>query len=107
MVLPLSTKEFSNITWDVFTIKEWGLLFFITIPGTFFAYIFNVYGIKTLSASTAGAYIYSQPVFAVIVSMVFLKEHLSIYKILAALLIFGGVYLSNRKAAKEGMLIIE
>jgi len=107
MVLPLSTKEFSNITWDVFTIKEWGLLFFITIPGTFFAYIFNVYGIKTLSASTAGAYIYSQPVFAVIVSMVFLKEHLSIYKILAALLIFGGVYLSNRKPAKEVMPGIE
>ena len=107
MVLPLSTKEFSNITWDVFTIKDWGLLFFITIPGTFFAYIFNVYGIKTLSASTAGAYIYSQPVFAVIVSMIFLKEHLSIYKILAALLIFGGVYLSNRKPAKEVMPGIE
>lgn len=107
MVLPLSTKEFSNITWDVFTIKDWGLLFFITIPGTFFAYIFNVYGIKTLSASIAGAYIYSQPVFAVIVSMIFLKEHLSIYKILAALLIFGGVYLSNRKPAKEVMPGIE
>jgi drug/metabolite transporter (DMT)-like permease len=107
MVLPLSAKEFSNITWDVFTLKDWGLLFIITIPGTFFAYLFNVYGIKTLSASTAGAYIYSQPVFAVIVSMVFLKEHLSIYKILAALLIFGGVYLSNRKPAKEVMPGVE
>ncbi len=98
MILPLCTKEFSNITWEVFTIKDWALLFLITIPGTFLAYIFNAYGIKILNASTAGAYIYSQPVFAVIVSMVFLKEQLSLYKILAAVLIFSGVYLSNRKA---------
>ncbi len=97
MILPLCTKEFSNITWEVFTVKDWSLLFLITIPGTFLAYIFNVYGIKTLSASTAGAYIYSQPVFAVIVAMIFLKEQLSFYKIVAAVLIFGGVYLSNRK----------
>jgi drug/metabolite transporter (DMT)-like permease len=56
-----------------------------------------VYGIKILSASTAGAYIYSQPVFAVTIAALFLKEELSLYKILAAALIFGGVYLSNRK----------
>lgn len=97
MILPLCTQEFSRITWDVFTVKDWTLLFLITIPGTFLAYIFNVYGIKILSASTAGAYIYSQPVFAVIISMIFLKEHLSLYKVLAAILIFAGVYLSNRK----------
>ena len=97
MILPLCTEEFSNITWQVFTWKDWLLLFVITVPGTFFAYIFNVYGIKVLSASTAGAYIYSQPVFAVIISMIFLKEHLSFYKIIAAALIFGGVYLSNKR----------
>ncbi len=97
MILPLSAREFSEIPWHVFGLKDWTLWFLITIPGTFLAYIFNVYGIKTLSASTAGAYIYSQPVFAVIISMIFLKEHLSFFKIMAALLIFGGVYLSNRK----------
>ena len=97
MILPISINELNHITWEVFTFKDWSLLFLIAIPGTFFAYIFNVYGIKILSASTAGAYIYSQPVFAVIVAMVFLKEELSFYKIIAAILIFAGVYLSNRK----------
>ncbi len=100
MILPLCTKEFSNITWQLFTAKDWFLLFLITVPGTFLAYIFNAYGIKTLNASTAGAYIYSQPVFAVIISMIFLKEHLSLYKVLAAALIFTGVFLSNRKPAE-------
>lgn len=103
MTLPLSVNEFNLIAWEVFTLKDWALLFLIVIPGTFLAYIFNVYGIKILSASTAGAYIYSQPIFAVIVAMVFLKEELSLYKILAAALIFGGVFLSNRKM-KNGLI---
>ncbi|HUZ57706.1 MAG TPA: DMT family transporter [Hanamia sp.] len=97
MILPFCFHEFANITWEVFTFKDWLLLFLIVIPGTFLAYVFNVYGIQKLSASMAGAYIYSQPVFAVIIAMIFLKEELSFYKIIAGALIFAGVYLSNRK----------
>lgn len=97
MILPFCFEEFSNITWEVFTFKDWFLLFLIVIPGTFVAYIFNLYGIQKLSASMAGTYIYSQPVFAVIIAMLFLKEDFSLYKIIAAVLIGLGVYLSNRK----------
>ena len=71
------------------------------------AYIFNAYGIKKLSASVAGAYIYSQPVFAVAIAMIFLKEHLSLYKMFAGVMIFAGVYLSNRKIENSGSLPIK
>src|SRR6185312_13657015 len=46
LILPLCTKEFSEITWNNFRPTDWFLLFLITIPGTFLAYIFNAYGIK-------------------------------------------------------------
>ena len=97
MIVPFCFNEFKEITWQAFTLEDWFFLFLIVIPGTFFAYIFNVYGIQKLSASMAGAYIYSQPVFAVIIAMIFLKEELSFHKIIAASLIFAGVYLSNKK----------
>lgn len=97
MILPFSYQEFNHIAWQSFSFKEWFFLFLIVVPGTFFAYIFNVYGIQKLSASLAGMYIYSQPVFAVIIAMVFLKEEFSFHKIIAGLLIGMGVYLSNRK----------
>src|SRR5690606_7111128 len=95
--LPICFREFSEIQWQEFTLKHWVLLFLIVIPGTSLAYIFNVYGIKILSASTAGAYIYSQPIFAVIIAMLFLHQKLTIVIVIAGLLIFSGVYLSNRK----------
>lgn len=97
ITLPFSLKEFSAINWQVFYFKDWLILFAIVVPGTFFAYIFNVYGIQKLNASKAGAYIYSQPVFAIIISMIFLNEQLSSYKIIAAVFIFAGVYLTNKK----------
>lgn len=97
MILPFSYQEFNHITWQLFSFKEWFFLFLIVVPGTFFAYIFNVYGIQKLSASLAGMYIYSQPVFAVIIAMIFLKEEFSFHKMIAGLLIGMGVYLSNRK----------
>ena len=101
LIVPISAHEFTEIAWGAFSSTEWILLILIVIPGTFFAYIFNVYGIKVLSASTAGAYIYSQPVFAVIIAMIFLKEELSLYKILAGCLIFTGVFLANRKKVEK------
>jgi len=103
MILPICVNEFSQITWQVFTFKDYLLLFLISVPGTFLAYLFNVYGIKILSASVAGAYIYSQPVFAVAIAMIFLKEELLPTKIFAAILIFAGVYLSNRKTKNNNI----
>lgn len=95
--LPLCFREFTEIQWQAFTPKHWFLLFMIVIPGTSLAYIFNVYGIKVLSASTAGAYIYSQPIFAVIIAMLFLHQKLTLVIVIAGILIFSGVFLSNRK----------
>ncbi|HUS00722.1 MAG TPA: DMT family transporter [Chitinophagaceae bacterium] len=100
MILPLGWNEFTQIPWNEFKLNEYLVLFMIVIPGTFLAYIFNADGIKKLSASTAGTYIYSQPVFAVIIATIFLKESLELYKIIAGIIIFSGVYLVNRQAKK-------
>jgi drug/metabolite transporter (DMT)-like permease len=101
MVLPFGFNEFMNINWAGFGKIEYTCLGLIVIGGTFLAYLFNVYGIKILGASVAGSYIYLQPVFAAIIAMVFLKEPLELYKIIAAILIFTGVYLCNKKIAND------
>jgi len=96
VALPFCWGEFAETPWHLFSIREWGILSLVIIGGTFFAYLFNIYGIKQLGASIAGSYIYSQPFFATIIAMIFLGESLEVYKIIAAALIFSGVYLSNK-----------
>jgi drug/metabolite transporter (DMT)-like permease len=100
MVLPFGWQEFTQINWPAFTTIDYTAMFLVVITGTFLAYLFNIYGIKVLGAATAGFYIYTQPVFATIIAMLFLNEELEFYKIAAAVLIFAGVYLSNMK--KQG-----
>lgn len=100
MILPLGWNEFIVIPWRNYGLNEYLLLFMIVVPGTFLAYIFNAYGIKKLSASTAGAYIYSQPVFSVVIATLFLNESLELYKIIAGVVIFTGVYIANKQGKK-------
>lgn len=102
MVLPFGWTEFVQIPWEKYTVVDITSIGLIVFTGTFLAYLFNVYGIKILGASVAGFYIYTQPVFAALIAMVFLQEELTMYKIIAAALIFTGVYLANRQAKKEG-----
>ncbi|MFT3682272.1 MAG: EamA family transporter [Ferruginibacter sp.] len=96
MVLPFGWNEFISIEWNRYDGTAYACISLIVIAGTFLAYIFNVYGIKVLGASVAGAYIYLQPFFAAFIAMIFLHEKLELYKIVAAVLIFSGVYLANR-----------
>ncbi len=97
MILPFCVKEIGAADLTSFSIKEWAILFFIVVPGTFLAYVFNVYGIKILNASIAGAYIYSQPLFAGIAAAIFLGEKLTMQRTIAAFLIFAGLFLAQRK----------
>lgn len=101
LVLPFGWVEFLEIPWGNYTAVDYTSIGLVVFTGTFLAYLFNLYGIKNLGASTAGFYIYTQPVFAALIAMIFLHEQLTMYKIIAALLIFSGVYFANNRVKKN------
>lgn len=98
MVLPFGWTEFAAIEWYRFTATDMLLMGLVVVTGTFLAYLFNIYGIKILGPAAAGFYIYTQPFFATAIAMIFLHEPLQLYKGIAAVLIFTGVYLVNKPA---------
>lgn len=100
LILPFGWKEFTEIPWNNYSLIDFTSMGFVVLTGTFLAYLFNLYGIKNLGASIAGFYIYTQPVFAALIAMLFLHEQLALYKIVAAVLIFGGVYMANKQRTK-------
>ncbi len=92
-VFPFSWPQFSQIPWHLFALSDYAAVAFIVICCTFFTYLWNIYALRVLSPGTAGAYIYLQPLFAAIIAMLWLGEALTWVKLLAAMLIFSGVYL--------------
>jgi drug/metabolite transporter (DMT)-like permease len=95
--LPLGWNALSETNWAAFDGLSWFALAYVVLGATFFAYQFMNYGIKVLGASITGSYIYTQPFFATLASMILLHESLSLPKVLAAALIMGGVFLTNYK----------
>ena len=101
MILPFGWGELVAVDWAQFGLSHAVALGGVVLTGTFLAYIFNAFGIQHLGAGVTGAYIYTQPVFAVLIATFFLNETLTMPKLLAAICIFSGVYLvsfSKRKA---------
>jgi drug/metabolite transporter (DMT)-like permease len=97
IALPICWNEFTAIPWSHYTVLSTSILLLIVVGGTFFAYTFNLYGIKHLGASISGAYIYTQPFFATVIAMIFMNETLDIYKIIGGVFIFSGVYFVTKK----------
>ncbi len=96
LVTPVGWQEFIEIDFGRFTARDYSALAFIVLGVTYFTYLWNAYGIKNLNPVITGAYIYTQPVFAAVISVLYYHEILTLPKLLAAVLIGGGVWLVNR-----------
>lgn len=103
MVFPFGYAQALEVNWhEMPTEILWGVAYVIVCV-TFLAYYLNVYAMKTLSPSAVSVYIYLQPVFAGALSLGLGMEDLNWVKVLAAALIFSGVYLTSiaKKPASE------
>jgi len=92
---PFGWSQFTAIDWSLFGAADYAAVAFIVICCTFLTYLWNVYALQHLPPSTAGGYIYLQPIFAAIISVIVTGEQLTGVKVLSTALIFCGVYLVN------------
>jgi drug/metabolite transporter (DMT)-like permease len=73
------------------------LAYYATLP-SIVAYLFWNRGVAQVGPSRAGLFVHLMPVFGALLSVIFLGERLYGYHLAGALLIFGGIYLTTRKA---------
>lgn len=95
--IPLGLSQIQEVRWSDFDMSSWLSLIYVLVFTTFLAYLLNALALKQVSASTVSVYIYLQPLIAVMIALGLEKDHLDVVKILAAVLIFSGVYLSGKK----------
>jgi len=82
------TFNFSLLTFNLNAI--YGILF-MAIFSSVIAYFTHIYGLSKIEASEAEIFTYLQPIFAIPISIIFLKETITLPFILGALLIAAGV----------------
>ena len=92
-VLPFSANGLMATQWKNLTLETIGGITFIVIGATFFSYMLIVIGQKILRPTVAGMYNYIQPIVACIVAIYWGIESFNFTKIVAVILVFGGVYL--------------
>lgn len=95
-VLPVGYTELTQVQWHTFTPFIWLCVVFIVVATTFLTYLLNIYALQKVSPSVVGIYIYSQPLIATILAVGLGKDTLTSLKIIAAALIFVGVYLVSK-----------
>jgi drug/metabolite transporter (DMT)-like permease len=100
-ILPMGLPQALDLHASGMHLQQIMALITIVIFGTYFAYSLNIRGIQVLGAGVTGSYIYSQPIFATIIAILFLNDHPTPGKWLAAALIFLGVYLNSRKKVEK------
>lgn len=92
-VLPFGLHQASDIDWNTFSAGIWAKFLFVVIGVTCLAYLFNIYALKHVNPTVVSSYIYLQPILASAVAIALRKDHITLIKVLAAMLIMLGVYL--------------
>ena len=97
MVIPFSWSEFQEVQWHILPISIFWKIGFVIVFTTFFTYLFNLLSMRELNPTTVSVFVYLQPIFATIYAMSLGKDELTLVKLVAAILIFSGVYLVTMK----------
>jgi len=99
-VTPVSMNLVVSADYGAIPNNIWASIGFVILFTTVFAYLLNNYSLKVLSPTVNSAYIYLQPVLTSFIALSFGKDTLTYVEVIAALLIFTGVYFVSFKKSR-------
>ncbi len=96
-VIPVSFFLLPESDFSAIPTNIWFSIAYVIIFTTVLAYFFNNYSLKNISPTMNSAYIYLQPFLATVVALIAGKDVLTWTEVIAAVLIFSGVYFVSLK----------
>jgi drug/metabolite transporter (DMT)-like permease len=96
--LPFGYDEFMRITWSTLPLEAYWGIGFVILGTTFCTYLFNIFALKQLKASTLSAFVYVQPLVGIGYAIFTGQDQLTLIKVISACLVLVGVYLASRKS---------
>ncbi|MCJ7466411.1 MAG: DMT family transporter [Maribacter sp.] len=95
--LPFGYQELREIRFTDLPLEMIGSIVFVVVGTTFCTYLFNIFALTQLKASTLSAFVYIQPLIGIIFALLTGQDRLTFIKILAAALVLLGVYLASKR----------
>lgn len=99
--IPFSFNDLMVMTHQSFPVKVWLEVGYVVLFGTFIAYIFILFGQKTLRPTIVSMYNYVQPIVGASVSVLIGIGTFGWTKACASLLIFAGVYVVTKSKSRN------
>jgi drug/metabolite transporter (DMT)-like permease len=99
LMLPISAWSLWHEHWSAISTRGWITLVIVILGPTMGAYLLNAWALRHAESSFVAVYTYVQPVLATLLGAMFLGEQMHTVVLLAALLIFAGVWLAGRAQA--------
>ena len=95
--VPLGLNSLASV--DVRGIEQniWLLIIYIAVFATAAPYLLNAWALARVNPSTVAVFVYLQPLIGFVLAVIFLSENIDFRFIIAALLVFAGVFLTTRK----------
>jgi drug/metabolite transporter (DMT)-like permease len=97
--LPITWSEFQEVEWHSLPLNAILKMIFVVVGTTFLTYLLNIFALKQLNASTIGVFMYLQPLLGILYAIWVGSDSLNILKVVAAALVFLGVYLVTKRTA--------
>lgn len=98
IMIPIAAVPLARQSWSTIPPRAWLALLLVIAGPTVAAYLLNAWALSHAESSLVAAYTYVQPFLTAILAAVFLHEQIRGVIVIAAALIFGGVYMSGRPA---------
>ncbi|WP_289037433.1 DMT family transporter [uncultured Zobellia sp.] len=95
--LPFGYQELIDIDWPNLPFEALWKIAFVVLGTTFCTYLFNIFALTQLKASTLSAFVYIQPLIGILFAVATGQDKLTTLKIIAGCLVFLGVYLASKK----------
>lgn len=95
--VPLGLISLSSVDTSVIGGNLWLLVLYIAVGATASPYLLNAWALARVSPSTVAVFVYLQPLIGFALAVIFLGEAIDFRFIIAAVLVFAGVFLTTRK----------
>jgi drug/metabolite transporter (DMT)-like permease len=102
IVVPFGFEQALEPDYSAMPTSIWLAIVFMVVAVTILTYLLNTWSLRYANPSLVGAYIYLQPVLAIIIAIALGKDVFTFQKAAYALLIFAGVYLVSH--AKQNVV---